>query len=274
MRFWALVAMWVLVTLSRLRRARGRRVRLHVHARRNAAVTDVTLSKVVRAEEAVTSGTSWSGGAWSTAWGSAARVWRSPPHRAANRRRGGRAVRSQCRVAPRWAYWPSSPKAARRPLLELIAAAPAPEVGLGGSMPEAARPVYVGSWPAWIRGFNRSLTWDTASSYAATITRLSHDYAVDPRLVLAVVAAESAFSASAQSPVGAMGLGRLMPDTAASLGVRNAWDPEKTFTAVQLLHTHLQHYGSLPKVLAAYNAGPGAVDQYGGVPLMRKRRPT
>jgi soluble lytic murein transglycosylase-like protein len=96
---------------------------------------------------------------------------------------------------------------------------------------------------------------------------LSRRNGVDPRLVLAVVAAESAFQPNALSPVGAAGLGQLMPDTAARLGVRNRYDPlDNLQGAVRLLGQHVQHYGKLPLVLASYNAGEGAVSTYGGVP--------
>ena len=78
---------------------------------------------------------------------------------------------------------------------------------------------------------------------------------------------ESGFNPGAVSSAGAEGIMQLMPSTAAGLGV-NAFDPAQAIDgAAQLLGGYLQQYnGSVPLALAAYNAGPGAVAQYGGVP--------
>ncbi|MCL6481633.1 MAG: lytic transglycosylase domain-containing protein [Firmicutes bacterium] len=91
---------------------------------------------------------------------------------------------------------------------------------------------------------------------------------IDPALVRAVVAVESAWDPRAVSPKGAMGLMQLMPERAARLGVSDPFDPEQNLDAgVRHLRELLERYdGNLELALAAYNAGPGAVDRNGRVP--------
>ncbi len=90
---------------------------------------------------------------------------------------------------------------------------------------------------------------------------------VPASLLAAVAKQESGFDAGAVSSAGAEGIMQLMPSTASGLGV-DAFDPSQAIDgAAQLLGSYLQQYnGSVPLSLAAYNAGPGAVAQYGGVP--------
>jgi soluble lytic murein transglycosylase-like protein len=97
-------------------------------------------------------------------------------------------------------------------------------------------------------------------------TAQKHD--VDPALVSAVISTESNWNTSALSRKGAQGLMQLVPETAQKLGVYNAWDPQQNIDGgVRYLHMLLDRYnGDLPKALAAYNAGPSAVDRWGGVP--------
>ena len=92
--------------------------------------------------------------------------------------------------------------------------------------------------------------------------------AVDPSLIRSVMRQESGFRPCAVSPKGAMGLMQLMPATAQQLGVRNAFDARQNVDAgARLLKQLMIRYaGDLPKVLAAYNAGPATVDATGGVP--------
>jgi len=92
-------------------------------------------------------------------------------------------------------------------------------------------------------------------------------HGVPAALLAAVAKQESGFDTGAVSPAGAEGLMQLMPSTAAGLGV-NPFDPTQAVNgAAQLLGSYLSRYGgSVPLALAAYNAGPGAVAQYGGVP--------
>lgn len=110
------------------------------------------------------------------------------------------------------------------------------------------------------------------------LERLVHDIAerhkLDPVLVKAVIEAESNWNPNAISHKGAQGLMQLIPGTADSLGVKNAFDPEQNIEAgVRHLRTLLEKYnGDLTKALAAYNAGAGAVDRAGGVPNYRETR--
>jgi soluble lytic murein transglycosylase-like protein len=87
-----------------------------------------------------------------------------------------------------------------------------------------------------------------------------------------VVKAESNFDPTAVSGAGAAGLMQLMPGTAASLGVEDVFNPEQNVEGgVRLLRQLLDRYqGNVVYALAAYNAGPGAVDRYGGVPPYRE----
>jgi soluble lytic murein transglycosylase-like protein len=97
-------------------------------------------------------------------------------------------------------------------------------------------------------------------------------HGLDPDLVLAVVAVESAFRPDAVSSKGARGLMQLMPKTAAELGVKDALDPAENLDGGSryLLFLLTLYDGDLEKALAAYNAGMGAVSRHRGVPPYRE----
>jgi soluble lytic murein transglycosylase-like protein len=97
---------------------------------------------------------------------------------------------------------------------------------------------------------------------------------VHPNLLRAVIEQESRFHPCAVSPKGARGLMQLMPDTAAELGVNDPFDPKENIEAgARYLRQLLDKYkGDLPQALGAYNAGPTAVDQAGGIPNIRETR--
>jgi len=100
------------------------------------------------------------------------------------------------------------------------------------------------------------------------VNSASGRYRLDPDLVNSVIKAESGFNVRAVSPKGAQGLMQLMPGTASSLGVSNAFDPEANVEGgTKYLRELLERYNfDLVKALAAYNAGPQRVEQFGGVP--------
>ncbi len=97
---------------------------------------------------------------------------------------------------------------------------------------------------------------------------LAARHALDPEFVLSVIAVESAFDPQAVSPKNAQGLMQLIPATAERFGVRDPFDPrQNVMGGVKYLAWLIERFdGELDKVLAAYNAGEGKVDRYGGIP--------
>jgi hypothetical protein len=119
--------------------------------------------------------------------------------------------------------------------------------------------------------FNPRIDEDSARMIARAILYFSVENNLDPRLVVAVIAVESGFDPKAVSSKGAMGLGQLMPQTAAGMGVKNPFDPIDNLSAsIRLIRGHLEKFEGNPQqlalALACYNAGSGAVRKFGGVP--------
>lgn len=100
------------------------------------------------------------------------------------------------------------------------------------------------------------------------IERAAHKYGVDPKLADAVAKTESNYSINAVSEAGAVGVMQLMPETAASLGVKDPYDPRENIEGgVKYIKQMLTAFdGNVSKAVAAYNAGPQAVKKYNGIP--------
>lgn len=122
--------------------------------------------------------------------------------------------------------------------------------------------------------------WDTNTTsikdlpYADLLIPTARKHGVSPELVAAVVKAESGFNPLAQSHAGAKGLMQLMDGTARTMGLSDVFDPAQNLDGgVRFLGSLLQRYnGNTPLALAAYNAGPAAVDKYGGIPPYKETR--
>lgn len=113
-----------------------------------------------------------------------------------------------------------------------------------------------GEMPAWV-----------PARYRAAIARAAQRHNVQPVLLAAQLKAESNFNPNAVSPAGAQGIAQFMPGTAKSMGLHDPFDPEQAIEAqAKLMGQLIRQFGKIPEALAAYNAGPGAVQQHGGIP--------
>lgn len=166
-----------------------------------------------------------------------------------------------------------------------ITGAPAP-----GSVPESAPPFHnalaqaLKGDPAGGPPFGPSAAAAAASAPApapvppeqidALVQQNAGAWQVDPALVKAIIANESGFNAAATSKVGAQGLMQLMPETASSVGVRDSYDPAQNVAGgTRYLKGLLDRFnGDVRLAVAAYNAGPGAVEKYGDVPPYAETR--
>ena len=126
----------------------------------------------------------------------------------------------------------------------------------------------------YIQTKNSSLSAQEADVLAKNIIYYSYKYNVDPLVMTSLIDAESTFHQTAVSPVGAIGLGQIMPDTAVALGI-NPWDAAQNVEgACSYLSTQIKNFSHfqypVEMALAAYNAGPNAVREYGGIPPYRE----
>jgi len=109
-----------------------------------------------------------------------------------------------------------------------------------------------------------------ATKFAPEFRQAGSLYGLDPNLLAAVAWAESGFNPGAVSQAGALGLMQIMPGTAEGLGV-DPMDPSQAIDGgARYLREQIERFGSIELALAAYNAGPGAVEKYGGIPPVAK----
>lgn len=113
-----------------------------------------------------------------------------------------------------------------------------------------------------------------SEAYEEIIQDAAAEYEMDPALIRAVMQAESAFHPYAVSRAGAEGLMQLMPDLADEMGVGDSFDPRENIMggARYLKRLLTYHDGNIDLALASYNAGPGNVERYGGVPPFRETK--
>jgi len=153
---------------------------------------------------------------------------------------------------------------------ELPAPTPASVSGLAASQMDSSSSLRMGNTSNPMRAFpGRPRT-----NLSDVVNEASGRYRLDPDLVNSVIKAESGFNVRAVSPKGAQGLMQLMPGTASKLGVPNVFDPQANVEGgTKYLRELLERYNfDLVKALAAYNAGPQRVEQFGGVPPFYETR--
>jgi len=122
--------------------------------------------------------------------------------------------------------------------------------------------------------FGESAQRESEVPFSAQIRNAANNYSLDPALVASVIAVESNFNPRAVSKKSALGLMQLLPETAAEMAVPNAFDPAQNIDGgTRYLRQLLDRYKqNLSLALAAYNAGPGRVDFYHGVPPIAETR--
>lgn len=144
-------------------------------------------------------------------------------------------------------FWNSIPRPGR----------PSPSDEVGGGVSAARHPKLDQNRPS---GFRRA-------AYLSQVYAAEAQFALPPGLLDALVWTESRYNPFAVSKAGAVGLGQLMPGTARDLGIANRYDPETNIVgAARYLRQMIDKFGVVHLALAAYNAGPRAVQRAGGIP--------
>jgi soluble lytic murein transglycosylase-like protein len=178
---------------------------------------------------------------------------------------------------------PNAPRTARAPLSSRSTITRTVSLAGGKTLSPAAQSVFA-PYKNYIRNHNRRLTDAQAEDITYAILTYSEQLDMDPRLIVAVVIAESDFRIAETSKAGAMGLIQLMPDEVKRLRLTNPYDPVQNIAGgVFLLKERLCKYSgsmrsqdaTLQQILlacASYNAGMGAVKKYGGIPPYRETR--
>jgi soluble lytic murein transglycosylase-like protein len=140
--------------------------------------------------------------------------------------------------------------------------------GAGGRAPDPATSFAGALASAQTSPSTATAGTDGSTAFGAEIDAAAASNGIDPALLEGLVSQESGFDPNARSGAGAVGLTQLMPGTAAALGVTNPLDPAQSLQGgAKYLRQQLDRFGGDARLaLAAYNAGPGAVARYGGVP--------
>lgn len=157
---------------------------------------------------------------------------------------------------------------------------PASDSPSGNLFYQGANPVYMPSiMPAQpasetfspVTGIPHGTGAQYQGKYEDLIQRAAGKYQLPEKLIAAVIKQESNFNNSVTSHAGAAGLMQLMPGTAKYIGVTDRFDPEQNIMGgSKYLRKMLDQFGSLETALAAYNAGPGNVKKYGGIPPFKE----
>ena len=150
-------------------------------------------------------------------------------------------------------------------------AAPVAGAGFGAQLAQAAAAQAPAAQTA---GAGGAPAGGGETRFDAEIQAAAGRHGLDPALLKALIRAESNFNPNAGSPAGAQGLTQLMPGTARSLGVTDPHDPVQSIEGgARYLAQQLRAFGGdASKALAAYNAGPGAVQRFGGIPPYAETR--
>jgi soluble lytic murein transglycosylase-like protein len=159
-------------------------------------------------------------------------------------------------------------------LLLAAAALTTPQHFKTATLQAAARVLKVHAHPTVQQSIDEFLAIRPEDAYEELIQEAAAQHKLDPNLIRAVMRTESAFDPHAVSRVGAQGLMQLMPALASDMGVKNPFDPrENIMGGARYLRQLLDaHRGNIRLTLASYNAGPGNVKRYKGIPPFKETR--